>query len=202
MSDGRSGAGRRRGRRLAPRRSDRPADRNRVRPGGRCRATSTRCARIFALKGRPADHPLIVHVAGAEQLGEFGRDGRRRGDALARAFWPGPLTLILPRSARVPDVVTGGQDSVGLRCPAHPLALASAARVRRRPRRAFGESLRPHQPDLGRARARRNSAPAVPIVLDGGDCEVGIESTIVDLSSHDAAHPAAGPHHRANNSRR
>jgi L-threonylcarbamoyladenylate synthase len=139
-------------------------------------------AKIFALKGRPADHPLIVHVAGADQLGDFCRDVPAAAQALARAFWPGPLTLILPRSASVPDVVTGGQDSVGLRCPSHPLALELL--------RAFGGGLAApsanrfgHISPTSAAHVRAEFGAAVPVVLDGGDCEIGIESTIVDLVS-------------------
>jgi L-threonylcarbamoyladenylate synthase len=137
--------------------------------------------RIFELKGRPADHPLIVHIAGAEQLREFARGVPEAADKLARAFWPGPLTLILARAPSVPEVVTGGQDSVGLRCPRHPLALQLL--------REFGGGLAaPSANRFGRisptsaAHVRAEFGDAVPIVLDGGDCEVGIESTIVDLS--------------------
>jgi L-threonylcarbamoyladenylate synthase len=139
-------------------------------------------ARIFALKGRPADHPLIVHIAGAEQLPAFCREVSPQALSLAQAFWPGPLTLILPRAASVPAAVTGGQDSVGLRCPAHPLALELL--------RAFGGGLAaPSANRFGRispttaAHVRSEFGAAVPIVLDGGECEVGIESTIVDLVS-------------------
>jgi L-threonylcarbamoyladenylate synthase len=139
-------------------------------------------AKIFALKGRPADHPLIVHIAGAAQLADFCREVPPAAHALAQAFWPGPLTLILPRAASVPDAVTGGQDSVGLRCPAHPLALELL--------RAFGGGLAaPSANRFGRisptsaAHVRAELGTAVPIVLDRGDCEVGIESTNVDLVS-------------------
>lgn len=138
--------------------------------------------RIFALKGRPADHPLIVHVAGAEALETWTSAPSPLAKRLADAFWPGPLTLILPRSARVPDVVTGGQDTVGLRCPDHPVALALL--------REFGGGLAaPSANRFGRisptsaAHVRAEFPSGVDIVLDGGDCEVGIESTILDLSS-------------------
>jgi L-threonylcarbamoyladenylate synthase len=138
--------------------------------------------RIFELKGRPADHPLIVHIAGAQQLREFARGVPEAADKLARAFWPGPLTLILPRAPSVPEVVTGGQDSVGLRCPRHPLALQLL--------REFGGGLAaPSANRFGRisptsaAHVRAEFGAAVPIVLDGGDSAVGIESTIVDLSA-------------------
>ena len=81
-------------------------------------------ARIFALKGRPSEHPLIVHLAGGDQLGDYAREVPDSARALAEAFWPGPLTLVLPRSARVSAAVTGGQDTVALRVPAHPVARA------------------------------------------------------------------------------
>ena len=78
--------------------------------------------KIFSLKGRPGDHPLIVHFAEAAQLDEFAIDIPPGARTLAARFWPGPLTIILRKSARVPANVTGGQDTVGLRCPAHPVA--------------------------------------------------------------------------------
>ena len=88
-------------------------------------ATSEAAVRaLFAAKGRPADHPVIVHVADANAIDDWARDVPDAARALAAAFWPGPLTLVLKRSARALDVVTGGQDTVGLRCPAHPWAHA------------------------------------------------------------------------------
>lgn len=137
--------------------------------------------RIFALKGRPADHPLIVHVAGAGALDDWAIDIPDAARRLAAAFWPGPLTLILRKQARVPDVVTGGQDSVGLRCPDHPLALALLGE--------FGGGLAApsanrfgHVSPTTAAHVRAEFGDAVPEVLDGGDCTVGIESTIVDFT--------------------
>lgn len=138
-------------------------------------------ARIFALKGRPADHPLIVHIAGIEQLSRFARDVPEPALRLVQAFWPGPLTLILRRQPSVPDAVTGGQDSVGLRAPAHPVAQAVL--------RAFGGGLAaPSANRFGRISPTRAEhvcdefGAAVPLVLDGGPCSVGIESTIVDFT--------------------
>jgi L-threonylcarbamoyladenylate synthase len=137
--------------------------------------------RIFALKGRPADHPLIVHIAGSDQLERWARDIPEAAHGLAAAFWPGPLTLILRKRAEVPDEVTGGQATVGLRCPAHPVALALL--------RAFDGGLAApsanrfgHVSPTSAAHVRAEFGDAVPVVLDGGDCEVGIESTILDLS--------------------
>jgi L-threonylcarbamoyladenylate synthase len=141
--------------------------------------------KIFQLKGRPADHPLIVHIADASALTRWTRGPSPRADQLANAFWPGPLTMILPRHDSVPDVVTGGQATVGLRCPAHPLALEVL--------RAFGGGLAaPSANRFGRispttaAHVREEFGAGVPLVLDGGECEVGIESTIIDLSSDTA----------------
>ena len=142
--------------------------------------------RIFALKGRPADHPLIVHVADAAAIDDWAREVPPAARALAAAFWPGPLTMIVRRGARVADDVTGGQDTVGLRCPAHPLALQVL--------RAFGGGLAApsanrfgHVSPTTAAHVRAEFGDALPIVLDGGDCAVGIESTIVEFG-------AAGPH--------
>lgn len=139
-------------------------------------------ARIFALKGRPPDHPLIVHIAGAEVLPRFARAIPDSARQLAAAFWPGPLTLILPRQANVPNAVTGGQDSVGLRAPAHPLAQQVL--------RAFdGGIAAPSANRFGRISAtcaehvREEFGAQVPLVLDGGPCRIGIESSIVDLST-------------------
>lgn len=138
-------------------------------------------ARIFALKGRPADHPLIVHLPADAELGDWADPVPAAARRLAAAFWPGPLTLILGRHARVPDAVTGGQDTVGLRMPAHPLAQAVL--------RAFGGGLAaPSANRFGRisptraAHVRSEFGAAVPVVLDGGDCALGIESTILDLT--------------------
>ena len=137
--------------------------------------------RIYELKGRPSDHPLIVHVADAVTASRWAGDWPEAAEALADAFWPGPLTLILPRAANVPDEVTGGQDTVGLRVPAHPVAQALL--------RAFeGGVAAPSANRFGRlspttaAHVREEFGDAVPIILDGGECEIGLESTIVDLS--------------------
>lgn len=136
---------------------------------------------VFALKGRPADHPLIVHIAGAERIDDWAVDVPQAARALAERFWPGPLTLILKKRADVPDAVTGGQDTVGLRCPDNALTLALL--------REFGGGLAaPSANRFGRisptdaAHVRAEFGDATPLVLDGGPCKVGIESTIVDLS--------------------
>ena len=138
-------------------------------------------AAIFAAKGRPADHPLIVHLPSAEHLPRWARRIPKEAIALARAFWPGPLTLILPREEDVPDAVTGGQDTVGLRVPNHPVALALLA--------AFDSGIAaPSANRFGRispttaAHVEQELGERVDLILDGGPCQVGIESTILDLS--------------------
>ncbi|MBU1192390.1 MAG: threonylcarbamoyl-AMP synthase [Gammaproteobacteria bacterium] len=137
-------------------------------------------ARIFALKGRPATHPLIVHIGSVAALDQWAvkiPDAARR---LAEAFWPGPLTLILQRQTQVLDAVTGGQDSVGLRMPAHPLALALLTE--------FGGGIAApsanrygHVSATTAAHVREEFGTAVDFILDGGPCHVGIESTIVSF---------------------
>ncbi len=146
-------------------------------------------AKIFDAKGRPQDHPLIVHLAGAELLPQWAREIPRAAQQLAAAFWPGPLTLILKRASGVPDCVTGGQDSVGLRIPGHPVALTLLkAFAGEEAGRRYSGIAAPSANKFGRIspttaeHVRAELGAAVGSVLDGGECEVGIESTIVDLS--------------------
>lgn len=134
--------------------------------------------RVFELKGRPSAHPLIVHLADAGHLDAWAERIPEPAHRLAARFWPGPLTLILPRAAGVLDVVTGGQQSIGLRVPSHPLA--------RRLLEAFGGGIAaPSANRYGRvspttaAHVREEFGAELPIVLDGGPCSVGLESTIV-----------------------
>jgi L-threonylcarbamoyladenylate synthase len=138
-------------------------------------------AKIFAAKGRPADHPLIVHLPADDQIERWARDVPQTAYDLAEAFWPGPLTLILKRQPGVPDAVTGGQDTVGLRVPGHPLALellrAFDGGVAAPSANRFG-----HISPTTAAHVRDDLGAAVAMVLDGGPCRVGIESTILDLS--------------------
>jgi len=154
-------------------------------------------ARIFAAKGRPADHPLIVHLPGAGWLERWAREIPPLAWELAEAFWPGPLTLILKRAPGVPDAVTGGQDTVGVRVPAHPLALEllrtfAAADSRAGP---AGGLAAPSANRFGRIsptsaeHVRSELGEAVDLILDGGACPVGIESTILDLSRGAGAPP-------------
>lgn len=141
-------------------------------------------AKVFALKGRPADHPLIVHVADAASLETWAVDVPAAALTLAQRFWPGPLTMILRKSPRVPLEVTGGQDTVGIRCPSHPLAqwllrafaLQGSGAIAAPSANRFG-----HVSPTTAAHVRDEFGPGL-YILDGGPCEVGLESTIVDLS--------------------
>lgn len=135
--------------------------------------------KVFALKGRPADHPLILHLHSAADLDQWVAEVPPMARQLAARFWPGPLTLVLPKAATVSTVLTGGQDSVAIRVPSHPVARALLA--------AFGSGLAaPSANRYGRvsptrAAHVRDEFPAGLRVLEGGDCEVGLESTIVSL---------------------
>jgi len=138
-------------------------------------------AAVFAAKGRPQFNPLIIHVAGSESIHAF-VDANDLAQKAIQAFWPGPLTLVLPRSTRASDAVTGGQGTVAVRVPAHPVAQAVL--------RAFGGGLAaPSANRFGRVSPTRaehvmaDLGGAVDFVLDGGPSSVGVESTIVDLSA-------------------
>jgi L-threonylcarbamoyladenylate synthase len=140
--------------------------------------------KIFALKGRPANHPVIVHVSGTHGLRDWGSDVPDIAIVLAEKFWPGPLTLIVKRSSRVPLIVTGGQESVGLRCPSHPMAqelLREFERVGSGAIAAPSANRFGHVSPTTAQHVRDEFGASLP-VLDGGACEVGLESTILDLS--------------------
>lgn len=137
-------------------------------------------ARIFAIKKRPTSHPLIVHLGGADWLDDWATNIPDSARILARAFWPGPLTMVLDRQARVPVIVTGGQDSVALRVPSHPLTLQLIGRFGR-PLVAPSANRFTHLSPTSAEDVRAELGGAVDFVLDGGPCRVGVESTIVDL---------------------
>ncbi|WP_313070577.1 L-threonylcarbamoyladenylate synthase [Melaminivora sp.] len=143
-------------------------------------------ARIFAAKGRPADHPLIVHVADGAAVVHYARTVPVFAQQLMDAFWPGPLTVILPRLPGAARAATGGQDSVGLRCPAHPVAQAVLAVLAQQAPPLHGLAA-PSANRFGRVSpttAAHVAAEFGPdlLVLDGGPAAVGIESTIVDCT--------------------
>ncbi|MFZ4480341.1 MAG: L-threonylcarbamoyladenylate synthase [Rhodoferax sp.] len=149
--------------------------------------------KIFAAKGRPAAHPLIVHVLDAASASHFAADVPEFGRRLMQAFWPGPLTLILPRRAGVAAAAAGGQDSIGLRCPSHPAAQALLQACRdagddpTHPQAAVWGLAAPSANQFGRvspttAKHVQSEFGADLLILDGGACAVGIESTIIDCT--------------------
>ena len=143
-------------------------------------------AQIFAAKGRPANHPLIVHVANPQAITRYAQAVPVFAQQLMDAFWPGPLTLILPRLPEAAKASTGGQDSVGLRCPSHPVAQAVLHACQQLSPPVWGVSA-PSANKFGRVSPTTAQHVAAELgddllVLDGGACEVGIESTIVDCT--------------------
>ena len=146
-------------------------------------------ARIYSVKGRPADHPLIVHVASMDALGDWASDVPAFAIALARDYWPGPMTLIMKRSGLASDFVTGGQDTVGVRVPAHPVALGLLEAFAR----AGGKGVAaPSANRFGNVSPTTAHAVSDELsdylsdsdqILDGGACDVGVESTIIDCTA-------------------
>ncbi len=144
--------------------------------------SATAVARIYAAKGRPFDHPVIVHLASADQLGAWASDVSDAARALAARFWPGPLTLIAKRAPHVLDAVTGGAPTVGLRVPDHPMARALLMK--------FGRGVAaPSANRFGSISATTAThvvtdlGDLVDYILDGGACPIGVESTIIDVST-------------------
>lgn len=140
---------------------------------------------IFLAKGRPVNHPVIVHLASVEQIHDWARNVPALAYQLAQQLWPGPLTLVLPRAFSVSDIITGGQDTIGLRIPAHPTAQELL--------RAFGKGIAaPSANRFGRIsptcaeHVQRELGSSVSLILDGGACPLGIESTIIDFSQEQA----------------
>jgi L-threonylcarbamoyladenylate synthase len=145
-------------------------------------------ARIYSVKGRPADHPLIVHVASMDGLGDWADDVPEYAISLARDFWPGPMTLVVRRSELAADFVTGGQDTVGVRVPNHPVALGLLEAFVR----AGGKGVAaPSANRFGNVSPTTAQAVSDELgdyladgdqILDGGACTVGVESTIIDCT--------------------
>jgi L-threonylcarbamoyladenylate synthase len=145
-------------------------------------------ARIYSVKGRPADHPLIVHVASMDGLGDWAADVSAYAISLARDFWPGPMTLVVKRSGLAEDFVTGGQDTVGVRVPDHPVALGLLEAFVR----AGGKGIAaPSANRFGNVSPTTAQAVSDELgdyladgdqILDGGPCDVGVESTIIDCT--------------------
>lgn len=137
--------------------------------------------KIYEIKGRPAENPLIVHIASVDQLRSVAREWPPLAEQLAEAFWPGPLTMVLPKKADVPQVTTGMKDTVAVRIPSHPIALDVI--------RATGVPIAAPSANvfMGLSPTRADDIDPeidieVPIILDGGPCAVGLESTVVDLT--------------------
>ena len=136
---------------------------------------------IFQVKGRPAHNPIIVHVAGVEMARKCAREWPGIADRLAKAFWPGPLTLVLPRETSIPDTVTAGGNTVGIRWPSHPFVQALI--------RACGFPLAAPSANLSNRLSPTNAdhvaaqiGDRIRLIVDGGQCQVGIESTVLDVS--------------------
>jgi L-threonylcarbamoyladenylate synthase len=140
--------------------------------------------KIFSAKGRPVDHPLIVHVASAQHAKAWAADWPEAADKLAAAFWPGPMTLIVKRAAHVLDAVTGGQDTVGLRVPSHPVAQAvlKLFNLNHQGLAAPSANQFGQVSPTTAAHVEAEFPDRLLMILDGGACEVGVESTIVDVS--------------------
>jgi L-threonylcarbamoyladenylate synthase len=145
-------------------------------------------ARIYSVKGRPADHPLIVHIASMDGLGDWADDVPEYAISLARDFWPGPMTLVVRRSGLAGDFVTGGQDTVGVRVPDHPVALGLLEAFVRTGGKGVAA---PSANRFGNVSPTTALAVADELgdyladgdqILDGGPCEVGVESTIIDCT--------------------
>ena len=147
-------------------------------------------ARIYEVKGRPADHPLIVHIADMQDMAMWASDIPTYAIALARDFWPGPMTLVLPRSESAKDFITGGQETVGLRVPAHSLALGLLNEFKKigglgiaaPSANRFGQ-VSPTTADAVQQEIGQYLSPD-DLILDGGPALVGVESTIIDCTSH------------------
>jgi len=137
--------------------------------------------KIFELKGRPPDNPLIVHVANNEQLVEVTREIPEIALKLASKFWPGPLTMVLPRSERVPDVVTAGLDTVAVRMPSHPIAL-SLIKKSGRPVAAPSANLSGRPSPTLAEHTVDDFYGRVDCIIDGGPTDIGVESTVIDLT--------------------
>jgi L-threonylcarbamoyladenylate synthase len=141
--------------------------------------------KIFQVKGRPADHPVIVHLDNPRYLHRWVADMPVAAEKLAARFWPGPLTLILPKAEKVNDIVTGGQDSIGIRVPSHPIAqqllTAFGGGIAAPSANRFGR-LSPTKPE----HVRDELGTAIQVILDGGESPIGLESTIVSCLGNEA----------------
>ena len=139
--------------------------------------------RIYEIKGRPAHNPIIVHVAGLEMARQCVADWPATAEELARAFWPGPLTMVLRRSMAIPDIVTAGGDTVGVRWPSHPF-IQAVIRACGFPLAAPSANPSNQISPTNSAHVAKNLGEKVPLIIDGGQAQVGIESTVIDLTAN------------------
>ncbi len=139
--------------------------------------------KIFEIKGRPAHNPIIVHVARIESAKACASAWPPAADALARSFWPGPLTLVLPRAKSIPDAVTAGGKTVGLRWPSHPF-IQAVIRECGFPLAAPSANTANHVSPTNAAHVSRDLGGKIPLIVDGGQSQVGIESTVLDLTTN------------------
>jgi len=140
--------------------------------------------RIYEVKGRPSDHPLIVHIASLDQMDQWAIDIPGYAITLARDFWPGPMTLVLKRSTKAKDLITGGQDTIALRVPAHPIALSLLQEFKEGIAAPSANRFGSVSPTTAEAVAEELKDYLSPqdLILDGGQCLVGVESTIIDCT--------------------
>ncbi|HBV86708.1 MAG TPA: threonylcarbamoyl-AMP synthase [Desulfosporosinus sp.] len=139
------------------------------------------CAKIFEAKGRPQDNPLIVHVCNRSMANRLVKDWTSAADLCVQHFWPGPLTLILPKTALVPDIVTAGLENVAIRMPSHPVALGLIKETGF-PIAAPSANLSGKPSPTRGSHVWRDMKGKIPLILDAGACEVGVESTVLDVS--------------------
>jgi L-threonylcarbamoyladenylate synthase len=138
-------------------------------------------AKIFEIKGRPAHNPVIAHVASVEMARRYSSEWPNLADRLARAFWPGPLTLVLPRSQDLPSILTAGGPTVGVRWPSHPFIQAVIRRCGF-PLAAPSANLSNRVSPTNAGHVFNQLGLQIPLIVDGGQCQVGIESTVLDVS--------------------
>ena len=138
-------------------------------------------AKIFQIKGRPANNPIIVHVASNEMAKRCVKNWPELANKLSKAFWPGPLTLVLPRAEIIPDIVTAGGETVGVRWPCHPF-IQAVIRECGFPLAAPSANLSSHVSPTNAEHVRAQLGGKIPLIVDGGQSQVGIESTVLDLT--------------------
>ncbi|WP_044976811.1 L-threonylcarbamoyladenylate synthase [Ruminococcus sp. HUN007] len=151
-------------------------------------ADATNCeavASVFAAKGRPADNPLIIHVTSLSMMEKYTEDIPRAAYRLAEAFWPGPLTMILPKKNNVPEIVTGGLDTVAVRMPSHPV-MRKIIDLVGKPLAAPSANLSGSPSPTTLAHVRKDMNGRIEAVVDGGECTVGVESTVICFDGYDS----------------